>query len=202
MCGPFLVTAGINMWSKDCIVWFIFCIFDKIKQLTYDGYYCHNLSLCCCCGSGAWIYLLYCHDYPAIHCLLQRKIAWGAIVVDFLGCHTQWRLTILFPRTETSHFSQVWDSFAYNRSSPAPPIGCNKGRNQISIRGERKRISFLSPQFDFIIRVTPEFSLIRDSYCNSNIIMDVNRFKIVELNLRKYGRLSDKAEDVEKISDD
>lgn len=32
--------------------------------------------------------------------------------------------------------------------------------------------------------------------------MDVNRFKIVELNLRKYGRLSDKAEDVEKISDD
>lgn len=45
-------------------------------------------------------------------------------------------------------------------------------------------------------KLTHKFSLIRDSYCNSNIVMDVNRFKILELNLRKYGRLNERAGDV------
>lgn len=45
-------------------------------------------------------------------------------------------------------------------------------------------------------KLTHEFSLIRDYYCNSNIIMDANRFKILELNLRKYGRLNERAGDV------
>ena len=45
-------------------------------------------------------------------------------------------------------------------------------------------------------KLTHKFSLILDYYCNSNIVMDVNRFKILELNLRKYGRLNDRAGDV------
>lgn len=45
-------------------------------------------------------------------------------------------------------------------------------------------------------KLTHKFSLIRDSYCNSNIVMDANRFKILELNLRKYGRLNERAGDV------
>lgn len=45
-------------------------------------------------------------------------------------------------------------------------------------------------------KLTHKFSLIRDSYCNSNIVMDVNRFKILELNLRQYGRLKERAGDV------
>lgn len=40
------------------------------------------------------------------------------------------------------------------------------------------------------------FSVIRDSYCNSNISIDANRFKLLELNLRKYGRLNGRTEDV------
>lgn len=45
-------------------------------------------------------------------------------------------------------------------------------------------------------KLTHVLSVIRDSYCNSNIVMDVNRFKILELNLRKYGRLKERAGDV------
>ena len=45
-------------------------------------------------------------------------------------------------------------------------------------------------------KLTHEFSIIRDYYCNSNITMDVNRFKILELNLRQYGRLNERAGDV------
>lgn len=45
-------------------------------------------------------------------------------------------------------------------------------------------------------KLTHVLSVIRDSYCNSNIVMDVNRFKILELNLRKYGRLNERAGDV------
>lgn len=45
-------------------------------------------------------------------------------------------------------------------------------------------------------KLTHVFSVIRDSYCNSNISIDANRFKLLELNLRKYGRLNGRTEDV------
>lgn len=45
-------------------------------------------------------------------------------------------------------------------------------------------------------KLTHVFSVIRDLYCNSNIAIDANRFKILELNLRKYGRLDGRAGDV------
>lgn len=45
-------------------------------------------------------------------------------------------------------------------------------------------------------KLTHVFSVIRDSYCNSNISIDANRFKLLELNLRKYGRLNGRIEDV------
>lgn len=45
-------------------------------------------------------------------------------------------------------------------------------------------------------KLTHVFSVIRDSYCNSNISIDANRFKLFELNLRKYGRLNGRTEDV------
>lgn len=45
-------------------------------------------------------------------------------------------------------------------------------------------------------KLTHVFSVIRDSYCNSNISIDANRFKLLELNLRKYGRLKERAGDV------
>lgn len=40
------------------------------------------------------------------------------------------------------------------------------------------------------------FSEIRDLYCNSKVSIDANKFKLLEFNLREYGRLKDRAEDV------
>lgn len=45
-------------------------------------------------------------------------------------------------------------------------------------------------------KLTHKFSEIRDVYCNGKIKMDISRFKILEPNLRKYGRLNDRAADV------